>query len=220
MQIVLDFVEGKISVNEFMAAWDANPAIGEWVDQLVDLRSALKAEWSVLPFSEYRMAIHKHFGGSVRAFWRNSEQSSREHPHPSDKWFGIGGPFHAIAAVVVVAYPGIKPTSFYDDETDFYLATIGDYLGGEEVDQLINEVLSKYPPAMGKTKRKKAAKAALREAFHIQPGKYPRWAQEADWPMGKNSPMEYLGQHRDGELVALRFRDVDTGEVRVVEQFY
>ena len=50
MQIVLDFVEGKISVNEFMAAWDANPAIGEWVDQLVDLRSALKAEWSVLPF--------------------------------------------------------------------------------------------------------------------------------------------------------------------------
>ena len=32
--------------------------------------------------------------------------------------------------------------------------------------------------------------------------------------------MEYLGQRKDGELVALRFRDVDTGEERIVEQFY
>ncbi len=38
--------------------------------------------------------------------------------------------------------------------------------------------------------------------------------------MGKNSPMEYLGQRRDGELVELRFRDADTGEERTVEQFY
>lgn len=32
--------------------------------------------------------------------------------------------------------------------------------------------------------------------------------------------MEYFGQRKDGELVALRFRDVDTGEERIVEQFY
>lgn len=38
--------------------------------------------------------------------------------------------------------------------------------------------------------------------------------------MGKHSPMEYIGQNRDGELVTLRFRDVDTGEERIVEQFY
>lgn len=65
-----------------------------------------------------------------------------------------------------------------------------------------------------------AGKETLWNAFHIKDRKFPRWVQEADWPMGKNSPMEYLGQRKDGELVALRFRDVDTGEERIVEQFY
>lgn len=36
--------------------------------------------------------------------------------------------------------------------------------------------------------------------------------------MGKNSPMEYIGRHKDGELVQLRFRDIDTGEEKIVEQ--
>ena len=36
----------------------------------------------------------------------------------------------------------------------------------------------------------------------------------------EKSPMEYLGRHKDGELVQLHFRDVDTGEERIAEQFY
>ena len=82
------------------------------------------------------------------------------------------------------------------------------------------EVLSKFPRTMKKADRAAAGKEALWKAFHIKDRKFPRWAQEADWPMGKNSPMEYLGQRRDGELVELRFRDVDTGEERTVEQYY
>ncbi len=54
---------------------------------------------------------------------------------------------------------------------------------------------------------------------NIKDRKFPHWVHGAG-PMGKNSPMEYLGQRKDGELVALRFRDVDTGEERIVEQFY
>lgn len=70
------------------------------------------------------------------------------------------------------------------------------------------------------SERTKAGKEAFWEVFHIKNRKFPRWVQGPAWPMGKNSPMEYLGQRRDGELVALRFRDVDTGEDRIVEQFY
>lgn len=220
MQIVLDFVEGKVPLEEFTAAWNTDPEIGEWVEHLVDLRGEPKPEWSSLPFHGYRMAIHKHFGGSVLAFWRNSEKSLRENPHPSDKWYSIGGLFYTIASVVVVAYPNIVPTSFYDDELDFYTRTIGDYIGGDAVDQCICEILDQFPRSMGKTKRKKAAKAALLEAFHIQLGKYPRWVQEPDWPMGVNSPMAFVRQQRDGDMVLFTFQDVDTGELKVVEQVF
>ena len=48
----------------------------------------------------------------------------------------------------------------------------------------------------------------------------PHWIQGPEWPMGKNSPMKYLSRKRDGERVIFTFQDVDTGEIREVEQFY
>lgn len=73
---------------------------------------------------------------------------------------------------------------------------------------------------MGKTKRIKAAKQCLRELFHTTGRKCPYWLEKPNWPMGKNSPMKYLSRKRDGERVIFTFQDVDTGEIREVEQFY
>ena len=73
---------------------------------------------------------------------------------------------------------------------------------------------------MGKTKRKKAAREKIKELFHIEGRKYPRWAQESEWPMGKNSPMKFIRQKQDEDQVLFWFEDVDTGEERVIEQFY
>jgi len=44
--------------------------------------------------------------------------------------------------------------------------------------------------------------------------------QGAEWPMGKNSPMKYIDRKTNGEEVLFRFVDVDTGEERIVSQFY
>ncbi len=82
------------------------------------------------------------------------------------------------------------------------------------------QVLEQFPPTMKMASRVQAGKEALWNAFHIQGRNFPRWPQNAQWPMGKNSPMAYVKQKRDGDLVLLTFQDVDTGEVRVVEQFY
>ena len=119
-----------------------------------------------------------------------------------------------------MAYPTLKPTRIYKQNADYYLNAPGNSIGGSEVDEFMCQILDKFPPTMKVAERKKAGKEALWKAFHIKDRKFPRWIQGADWPMGKNSPMEYLGQRRDGELVELRFRDVDTGEERTVEQFY
>lgn len=219
MQIVLDFVTGKIDCDTFKAEWYRNPEIGLWLENLVDLQSELKPEWKNLPYPEFRMAIHKCYNGSILQFIKVSETPTA-YGHKYPKWVKIGWHFHTIASVVVVAYPEIVPTTYYDDEQSFYISVLGDYIGGEEVEELIAEVLEQFPSSMPKTKRKKEAKAAVRNLFHVEGSRYPRWAQEPEWPMGEKSPMAFVSQKRDGDLVRFEFKDVDTNEIRVVEQLF
>lgn len=220
MQIVLDFVTGKVSCEEFKAAWYADPSIGLWLDRLVDLRSLSEDELRKPPYGGYRMAILKHSKGSILEYIDYNDSKRKVNHYKYPKWTEIGWHFDSIASVVVLAYPDIIPTSYYDDEISFYMNAVGDYIGGPEVEDLIGTILDQYPKSMGKTKRKKEAKAAIREGFHLEGNRYPRWIQEPEWPMGVNSPMAFVCQKRDGDLVKFEFRDVDTGETRIVEQFY
>lgn len=220
MQIVLDFVTGKVGSDEFKAAWYSDPGIGKWLDELVDLRSMPEDELRKPPYGGYRMAILKQSKGSILEYIDYCENKHKINQNKYPKWTEIGWHFNSIAAIVVMAYPDIIPTSYYEDERKHYIETVGDYIGGPEVENLIGTILDQYPKSMGKTKRKKEAKAAIREGFHLEGNRYPRWIQEPEWPMGVNSPMAFLCQKRDGDLVKFEFRDVDTGETRIVEQFY
>ena len=219
MQIVFDFVTGKIGCEEFKEAWYADPKIGQWIENLVDLKSGPTPAWSTAPYPAYRMAIYRHYDGSFLRFIQASEAFSQRHPcQPA--WVSIGWYFRPIASIVTVAYPEIVPTKYYDDEQEFYITAAGEYIGGPEVEEQIGALLEAFPRTIGKGKRKKEARAAIRDYFHIKGSKYPIWVQEPEWPMGANSPMEYLSRKREGDLVQFIFRDVDTGEERIVEQFY
>lgn len=51
--------------------------------------------------------------------------------------------------------------------------------------------------------------------------KYPRWAQDTDWPFSATGkPLKYIGRKRDGDLVLYIFMDVDTQEIVTVEEYY
>lgn len=219
MKIVLDFVSGKIDPEEFKSIWYNNPEIGLWLDNLIDLHTEPQVDWLNLPYHEFRLAIHKHYNGSVLKYI-NASETFRSSCRNLPKWLDIGWQFHPIAAVVVVAFPGVIPTTYYDEEQTFYNAVISDNIGGQEVDGLIAGILSQFPRTLGKTKRKKEARAAIKKAFHIEERRYPQWAQEAEWPMGERSPMAFVSQKRDGDLIQFVFRDVDTNQTRVIEQLY
>ena len=219
MQVVFDFITGKIGCAEFKEAWYADPNIGQWIENVVDLQSGPTPEWNAAPYPAYRMAIYKYYDGSFLKFVQASEES-RKQRKGIPPWVNIGWYFDTIASIVTVAYPDIIPTKYYDEEKKFYQTAVGEYIGGEEVEAYIGALLENFPRAMGKTKRKTGAKAAIREAFHLKGSKYPRWAQEPEWPMGKKAPMEYIAQKRTGDLVRYTFKDVDTGEMRIIEQLY
>ena len=217
MQIVFDFVAGDMPFDDFWAAYQDNPQIGFWLDQLTDFRKDPPpriAKDSML-LGIYNGAALRHNGHILPILKKQT------YPPPRGNYASIQNMVYSIVATAVLAaYPNAASTRYYQRNSDYHYKAMGRSIGGKKVAAYANTILDQFHVTMKAVDRVKAGKEALWAAFHIKDRKFPRWAQEADWPMGKNSPMEYLGQHRDGELVALRFRDVDTGEIRVVEQFY
>ncbi len=102
----------------------------------------------------------------------------------------------------------------------FFLNTCAEQYEGPEVLECLEQIVIAHLPIPGKTARIKATKDAVREAFHVKDRKRPYWIQGAEWPMGKNSPMAYIGRKKIPDGVAYLFQDVDTGENRTVEQYY
>ncbi len=218
MQIVFDFILGDISFDDFWKEYQHTPEIGEWIDHLSDFSGdppSNIAKDSMLNAIYRTVAIA--YDGHILRMLEKSPYPPCECSTVVSRQCEI---FDVIQTAVLAKYPSIKPTKCYRQNDDYYSKALGNSIGGKEVLGYASEILDRFPRTMKTTERIKAGKEALWNAFHIKDRKVPRWVQEANWPMGQNSPMEYLGQKRDGELVKLSFRDVDTGEECVVEQFY
>lgn len=117
-------------------------------------------------------------------------------------------------------YPNTNCKELRDEEFDLRLELTGEVYGGKEIEHIIDRILAETKEIRKKTERKKEAKRLLRLYFHTDNRNIPRWIQGACWPMGEKSPMQFVGKKHHGEQVNYTFRDVDTGEERVVIQFY
>ena len=115
------------------------------------------------------------------------------------------------------------------EKHSFMLDACPEYIGGVEVEEagIIEAILDSVPETMPKNKRIKEVKSRIKKAFHVSGIIYPRWVQEAEWPVSPNGkPMKFVKQKRkkgkeyENMLYTLfYFEDVDTGEERIVEQF-
>lgn len=117
-------------------------------------------------------------------------------------------------------YPDIKYANIYEDMFDLYLDAVRECFGGPEVEPYIEQIVRKNVGIRPKTMRKKITKENIASLFHISDKNYPRWIQGAEWPSGRNSPMEFIYQKKSKESVIYVFRDLETGEERSVQQFY
>lgn len=116
--------------------------------------------------------------------------------------------------------PELELTTKYSDAFDVYLTAVMDCFDGPEVESLVLQIIEKACIHKTKKKRIEQAKNEIRALFHVVDNNRPRWIQGPEWPMGKHSPMKYISKKRKGEVVLYTFQDVDTAEIRVVEQFY
>ena len=91
-------------------------------------------------------------------------------------------------------HPEIVCTTEYYEAHGLYLDAVGSFYEGPEVTQFLNQIVMEELPVKSKSKQIKSLRGKLKEAFHVVDNKRPYWIQGGEWPMGKNSPMQYIGR--------------------------
>ena len=234
MQIIFDYLSGKISGQEFILAARANDEIPAWFQSLLP-EGADILDIPYIPYHiENGVEISQNTASS-HPFWADVRNETclnelhdridfHEYFHITKAFQTPGNRVNAYSFLLSLArkaYPELKESNRFSKEYGFYLDVCGECMDGPEIEQYVDSTIFEiYNSSLKMSDKKRIAKQKLREVFHITDKKYPRWIQGAEWPMGQNSPMQYIARKRDGERVIFTFQDVDTAETKDVVQFY
>lgn len=220
----VSFVEGRISVPEMLAQTEERPELLDWLTSIADpkfktyriLKETDEGFFSTFTTVEYpfnaklqiQVYVYEGHGGNLGRYLNIHSYFSR---------------------ILTTAFPddGIEIDKTLDEKFCFMLDACPEYIGGPEVDHLLDELLEEIPNELSKTKRVKLYKEKVKALFHVSGSHFPRWVQEAEWPIAPSGkPMRFVQQKRKkGEEYKMMlythffFEDVDTGEVRIIDQF-
>lgn len=220
---LIDFAEGRISVPDFIKYSQDHPEILDFLTNIADPKFKTTVVHKTIGENGWPQYVAEEL--SFDAKLCIDEETKRENSS-----LGLHLNIHALFSnVLVTAFPN---DNIVIDETLrnkylFMLDACPEYIGGEEVDDLLMDLLETLPDDFSKTKKVKLYKEKLRSLFHIESNKYPRWIQEPEWPMGEDGiPMKFISQKRKkGKsydtilFTEFLFEDVKTGKQCIVEQF-
>lgn len=123
----------------------------------------------------------------------------------------------------------ITENKYLYEKASFITDVCPEYIEGPEIDEagIIEAIIEQVPETISKGKRMKQIKELIKKEFHVDGSKYPRWIQGGEWPLSKSGkPMRFIEQKRKkskeySEMLYTQFffEDVDTGEIRVIDQY-
>ena len=219
--IIDDFVLGRIDAREFIAWVCESPEHEALVDELlipeardhtfklytgyVDEQGRQHRPWSYQAVQDCGFSL-------VRLL-------QRDHAFNGDLGSNLNL-YGDVYEFYLLSHPDTRYFEDYRLKFHLFIDAISEYFGGPEVDPIIEEVVNEAFLMRGKTKQKAFIRSRMKELFHIEGNNRPYWIQEAEWPMGKNSPMQCVSKQKKGEEHLFLFRDVDTGEERIVTQLW
>ena len=240
-QMVRAFLQGTMDIADFRKIYDEDERINDFLQKIIDELRESKApikgylydsppirneqagkgdiEYLLDPASDPGLQYGDHEYDSVRNFLT---YEFRMLTHDVETATGALNFYNGVYIIYYQRNQSIPYRYEYSEAFVFSLHVIPDYLSGGESEKYIEKhILPLFPETMKKTERIKAIKAKIREVFRSEKG-YPQWAQQSDWPLGKDGrPATYLGKGKsEGDLCIFRFRDESTGEIITVEQFW
>ncbi len=209
----IDFVEGKMSVQEMLTVVKKNKKLLSWINKKVkpDENMTLVEEVVLKNGSKKIEYKTEHFEAS-----KYIENELKSKNTVLSKHLNI---FSTFARILTEAYPNdnIKIDETLKAKYEFLLATCPDYIGGEQAEVLIENLLNANPNIS-----KKQFKEEIKNLFNIEKGKYPKWLQSPEWPVSKKGkPMKFVKQVSDKKtgITQYVFEDIDTKKETTIEQF-
>lgn len=223
-QFWIDFAEGRITVPEMLTRTESDPALLDWFN-------------SIVPEGTVTCVVHKETDetGYTRYNAENVPFTVQIMLREELKKGGRSNLAHCLnihsclSDILVSAFPedGIVVDQTLHNKFNFMLDACPEAVDGPEVQQFLDDLLKSLPADLSKAKRVKLFKERVKEVFPTAAGKWPRWVQGGEWPLGAGGkPMRFVEQKRKkGKEYANMlytqyfFEDVDTGETRVIDQF-
>ena len=209
---------GNIDMEQFLKKLQDDPELQEYIRRLVPEEAKEDPSHVFWKSVSYPSVKRDHFDYYRFIFRMANSDLWASHPDGRiGKYLNI---FSLLKKAYLYYYPDIVCTRRYEDVFDVYLDAVGDCFEGPEVCALVEQIILDAMQLSAKTKRVKQARTVLRDVFHIEGSKRPRWIQGPEWPIGSRSPMQFTGQKKAGETVDYTFQDVDTGDIRIIKQYY
>ena len=216
--LVEQVLTGNIDMEQFLKKLQDDPELQEYIRRLVPEEAKEDPSHVFWKSVSYPSVKRDHFDYYRFIFRMANSDIWASHPDGRiGKYLNI---FSLLKKAYLYYYPDIVCTRRYEDVFDVYLDAVGDCFEGPEVCALVEQIILDAMQLSAKTKRVKQARTVLRDVFHIEGSKRPRWIQGPEWPIGSRSPMQFTGQKKAGETVDYTFQDVDTGDIRIIKQYY
>ena len=178
---------------------------------------------SVKKFFEEKYFVVKKIPYDVRIAYSNNKTNSKLWTYVNiQSW---------LYDLMTEIYPDecIEQDEALEQKASFMMDVCPEYIEGHEIDEagIIEALIEQVPESLPKSKRKKQIKELIKKEFHIEGTKYPRWVQGGEWPVSKSGkPMRFIEQKQKkgkeyAEMLYTQFffEDVETGEIRVIDQF-
>ena len=205
MQITLlikNYIEGIVDYIEFISNIDADS--NEYLDELYQKKHKMGL---------INEAIYEKFPNFQKKFeWCINCGGG---------FFSKSSLYNLVYDLILIDFPNCKKYLKYEQNFNLSLSAIPDYLDGDEASKYIEDnIFSKIPLDLSRSKQIKFIKEQCKKDFFIEGNKIPHWVQSCEWPIRNNKPCKYLGNKRKGDLVEFLFEDIDTHNTFVVKQYY
>lgn len=215
-QYVIDFIEGKIATKDFVNRLHADDSLYGWMQSIVPKGKLCHVGVKQEDGRVRGVAAPYDIRTVVEFLWNmgGSRSGCELDVHSS------------VAELYKEAFPSeeIKVDTQLKTKFSFLLDAIPDYVDSVEAEEsgIFERYFAELPENASKTARTKMFRERVKEDFHLEGKKYPRWIQSSEWPFNNGKPMKFLRQEtlQHGELTKYYFEDVDTNEQRVIIQSF
>ncbi len=206
-QLILDFLNLKISVKEFLDKIEQDKDLYDELQNLLPTEETLFDEkWKNFPYA-LTLRTHKYdLKEIIKLRYSNGKTPS-----------GKSGFYEFVYKLMLANGFNVSYNDFYHKRFLFLQDILPEYIGGDEAEAYIDKMIESLPSNASDSQRKKIIKQQIKESFVCETSKKPKWVQEPEWPVS-SKPLHFLSQNKQGTMFTYCFKD-EKGIIKEIIQY-